>query len=329
MTSPLRLYLYLMAMDPKQDEPAAAPASSTVYVEQWSDALIRAVADAAPEIFRTEYPFAVRPSDMRAYAHEIALVSFEEEDLAYVDLDGYAAAEREQLFRRIDVDGETWYVIDWQAERPGDSGWQVDLPQTARSANIEDWPDTLLAAVGRQAPQLLRTLQGDAWMVTAADFPRFADYWLFEGFCDAMLYPFVDRARFEQDLHAKFTAITSGDELWYVHAGDSSAATRAQAPVGEDVLNLLDWPDELVAAVAAALPDAFRSHDYEMIAAIADEQLATVLTDWAGGREAEVTKAGGLAAWKELTTQEDLRAVEVSGQRWWIYIPDWKRPAHS
>lgn len=293
-------------------------------LEQWPDGLIQAVAAQAPELLRSGDPFAYREQGLAGHARERALMSLEEEDLRFADLDSFTQVVRERLFRQFDVDGESWFVAHWQ----GGPDQSVDLPIEYESLSQEQWPDELIAAVGQQAPELLRTTRGESWALKEAAFPRFADYWLFEGDCDSLLYPYIDRARYHQELRATFSEIEVGGERWYAQLDDSDNSDTAAAHTDtqqQEALALRGWPDELVAAVAATWPQVFRTSDYETICAACDEQLRAVVAAWAFGLEEKVKEAGGLEAWVELVVSEDFRPVDVASQRWWVYIHDWKR----
>jgi organic hydroperoxide reductase OsmC/OhrA len=314
-----------MDTDVQPDEPAelAVSEDGCIDLEQWPDALIRAVAAEAPELIRSDDPFACRERDLPSYARGLALISLEETDLDFVDLPAYTQAVREQLFQEIDVEGVPWFVVNWQGGRDE----AIELPKNYESLSVEEWPDELIAAAGQQAPGLLRTDGRDTWALTEAAFPRFADYWLFEGYCDSMLYPHVDRERFIKETRAQFTEVTVAGERWYARVGDPGSDVVTSTPEESErkELKLLNWPDSLVAAVAGAWPQVFRTSDYEMICAVPDKDLQAVVASWAFGHEVKVKEAGGVAAWTERVIKEDFRPFEVAGHRWWVYIADWKQ----
>lgn len=318
----------------------AADSDGCVDLDKWPDELIRAVAIAAPELFRSGDPYACPERGLRGYAQGLALVSLEEEDLGYLDVDGYAKELRERHFRRFDIADGAWFVADW--ERDATPEPDLDLPRSFQSLSVEAWPDDLIAAVGAQAPALLRTERGDAWALTAAEFPRLALFWLFEAYCDPMLYRHVDLDLYTEDLRRGFTAVDVASARWYVRVDDpqpvstepsDQAASPAQTVraaqaaqiAGRSDVKLADWPDALVAVVSATWPQVFRTNDYEMVSAVPDERLSQVIADWAEGRDEEVEQAGGLAAWQELVVAEDFRPVDFDGRRWWVYIADWER----
>jgi hypothetical protein len=302
----------------------AATDGGCVEHEQWPDTLIRAVALEAPELFRSGDPYACRGQDLIGYASQLALVSLEEEDLGVVDLAAYAAEVSEHSFRRFSVEGETWFVADWQSLKCEP---EIELPTSYESLSVEKWSDALIGAVGQQSPALLRSARGEAWAIEESEFPCFASFWLFEGYCDPMLYRHVDLKRYTEERRGEFTAVTAAGERWQVHAGEDGSFIPAASADGRAGLRLVEWSDQLVTSVAASLPQVFRTHDYEMICAVPDEQLAQVLAEWAEGLEGDVERAGGLAAWSERVQDEDFRSLKVGSQRWWVHVCDWERLA--
>lgn len=296
----------------------------TVDLPEWPDALIRAVVQAAPELIRSDDPYAVREQDLEAYARDLALVSLEEEDIKYLDVPAYAAEVRDSSFRRFDVAGEVWYVADWERSQPEVA---LELPIKVQAPLLSEWPDELITAVGRQAPALLKTLHGDTWAIAETDFRRFALYWLFEGYCEPSLYRHVDVDRFDADQRARFTRVEDEGAVWYVDVDEHDHLVRPDEADPKDAIHVPEWPASLIAAVAAAWPETFRASDYESIIAVPDEHLEKMLTEWAERNTDEVERAGALAAWIESVRDRELRPVEAEGRHWWVHIHEWAKPA--
>lgn len=300
------------------------------WLADWPDALIRAVAAQEPGLFRTDDPYAIRDEDMVVYAREIAgitLDDFDRDDTRYADIEAYAEVLKADWFRRFDVDGQIWWV---KREEDVATDTTVALPLEFVSLSREEWPDRLIRAVGAQQPKLLRTLYGDLWAVYENDFPTCALVWLFEGGpCDEKLYRLIDLERFTADLKAEFAEILDETgETWWARIDVNSHDDAREAPERIEPidplrgLRLTEWPDSLITEVAAELPAAFRTGEYEAVHAFPDAQINAALAQWAEGEDDRVAAAGGLDAWIEQLKTNHFRCT--SGD-WWVFLEDWQQ----
>lgn len=303
-------------------------------LEQWPDELIRAVATAEPALLRTGDVFAVKGREgLLRYASSLAENFLEKEDFVFVDMEGYATTLGEsEFFRLFELEGEQWYVATWKgrSEAVPDSA----TPIAYKSVGQKEWSDELVRAVAAQAPELLFTRDGDSWAIHDSEFEMFARYMLFEGHCDETLYRHVDIPCYVEYLkndyrendscrHSGFKKVTAeGGEVWYVDYLNPTLEPECKPDFDAKELGLpYGWPEALVVAVAAEYPEIFRTREYESVTAISEENLDSVLSEWADGCEEEVSKAGGLASWKASLIAKEFVSVEIDAERWWIYRP--------
>jgi hypothetical protein len=300
----------------------------TITLHQWPELLIQAVAASDPTLLKQDEPMALLEKDIELFARSLAFVSFEKSEFEFIDFKAYSNHLKEKDFRLFVIGDERWLVYDFN--HLGEKPEEVDLPIGYEHFNLFKWPDELIAQAGAKDPTLLRSNYGDAWAVRGSGFNQFADYWLFEGYCDPHLFPFVDVERFRKETAEKFTKLVANGETWFAHSGENNIAAlngeievkkKDLSPLHHEIteIPLTYWPDSLVASVAKDYPDVFRARNYESIMAVRDENITTTLTTWSEGFEEEISKEGSLEAWIEMVEADDFSHLEMDGEKWWIY----------
>lgn len=241
---------------------------SEIDVSQWSNALIRAVAERDPGLLRIEDPRAVRvfkERDIERIGSDRAKMMMDRRAVRFVDCASYGQLLAEREYERFELAGQhgthTWLVAHGRdTDEP--AGYVPKLPSDIELID-EQWPVELTIAWAEQHPASPRSMPE---RLTAVPEANIADHALALAF--SWLPPELE-SRF--DLEGWIEAATLRVEtptlgVWRVIAEREHSRLRSMSflraqlgSVAEGVQGLMGWSDELIAAVAHELPSALAS----------------------------------------------------------------------
>ncbi len=295
---------------------------TTLELGEWSDTLIRHVANVNPSLLRTDMVFALPESAGPDYARQVAYMTLEVEELDFLDAQGYWE-DLKASFDAMSVEGSTWYI--YKDDEPDLAGAPQNTkdagPTTLKRVEIAspDWSDELIAAAAQAAPQLYRSDEPYAWAISEHDLETFALWHATEGCSEPEVMRFFDLPAYIEHLKATdLVAVQAQGQVWYLFR-DSLKGTPDYIMLGrledDGVMPLRYWPDELVAAVGAQAPGKLRIDTPDETFAVADNQVRAYLRKW----WVQDIAAENVESYIDQAIEEHFALVSCGDQKWRIY----------
>lgn len=140
-----------------------------------------------------------------------------------------------------------------------------------RGVDLCNWPDSLIRAVAAEAPELIRQEMPEAYregdLITFARGMAWVTHEVDEHF------PYIDFDSYSTYLRDNcFRRFDADGQVWWVYdEGLAPAEGWIDVPKDVPTLDVSQWPDELIAAVAATYPSFLRDIDNESWAVAVDD----------------------------------------------------------